>query len=87
MIKKILTGLVVVVLIAIGGLAYLIVNLDPEELGQKLIRRVNDSGVIQMQATSFEISPFHGLYIENAHIEGALASGSLSAEIGRSMGD
>ena len=81
MIKKLLLGLAVVVLVAIAAVAYLILTLDPEELGQKLLQRVNEQGGLQVQAASFQITPFKGLYIENAHVEGALASGNMSCSV------
>jgi len=83
MIKKFLLALLAVVLLAVGVLAYLVLTLDPEELGQTLIRRVNAAGGMQMQAESFQISPFRGLFLEDARVEGTLASGNLSADVSR----
>jgi hypothetical protein len=87
MFKNILIGICVVLLIVVGVVAYLIFTLDPEELGQKLLQSINEKGGIQIQAESFQISPFKGLYIESAHAEGELASGSMTADIGRVVVD
>ena len=87
MIKKILLALLAVLLLALAALAYLVLTLDPEELGQNLLRRINAAGGVQVQAESFQISPFKGLYLENARVEGALASGVLSADVSRVVVD
>ena len=87
MIKKLLLIVLILALLAIGAVAYLILTLDPAELGQKLIRRINQSGTVQMQAESFEISPLKGLYLQNARVEGALASGRMSAGVARIVVD
>jgi hypothetical protein len=87
MIKRILLGIFIVGLLAAAVVVYLMVTLDPEVLGQKLIQQINQQGGLQIQAESFQISPFQGLYIENAHVEGKLASGDVTSDIARVVVD
>ena len=77
----------VILLLVIGFVIFVFVTLDPEELGQKFIQAINEKGGIQVQAESFQISPLKGLIIENAHAEGELATGSMTAELGRVVVD
>ncbi len=87
MIRNIVLGVLIVGLLAAGVVGYLVMTLDPEVLGQRLIQQINQRGGLQIQAESFEINPFQGLFIENAHVEGTLASGDVKSDIARVVVD
>ena len=81
MIKRILLVIGGIVLILIGIVGFILWRLDPEELGQEVIRRVNDKGGMQLEAETFSIKPLQGIFIDKAHVSGETPSGSVSAEV------
>lgn len=81
MIKKILLVIGGIILILIGVVGFILWRLDPEELGQEVIRRVNDKGGMQLEAETFAIKPLQGIFIDKAHVSGETPSGSISADV------
>ena len=82
MIKKLFLIIGGILLVLVGLVAFLLWRLDPEELGQEVIRRVNEKGGMQLQADTFSIKPLQGIFIDNAHLEGDAPAGSISADVG-----
>ena len=68
MIKRILLVIGGIILILVGIVAFLLWRLDPEDLGQEVIRRVNEKGGMQLEAETFSIKPLQGIFIDNAHL-------------------
>jgi hypothetical protein len=83
MIKKILLIIGGIVVVLIGIVAFLLWRLDPEELGQEVIRRVNEKGGMQLEAETFAIKPLQGIFIDNAHLSGDAPAGTVSAEVAK----
>ena len=81
MFKKILLVIGGIILVLIGIVAFIFWRLDPEELGQEVIRRVNEKGGMQMQAETFSIKPLQGVFIDNAQLSGEAPAGSVSADV------
>lgn len=83
MIKKVLLVVGGILLSLFGVVAFILWRLDPEELGQEVIRRVNDKGGMQLEAEAFSIEPLQGIFIDNAHLSGYAAAGRVSADVAK----
>jgi hypothetical protein len=81
MFKKILLIIGGIILILVGIVAFLLWRLDPEALGQEVIRRVNEKGGMQLEAQTFSIKPLQGIFIDQAHLYGDAPAGTVSADV------
>lgn len=85
--KKMLAILGLILLVAAGYVAYVFLTLDAEELGQKVLGKINESTGVQLAAEKFEVRPLHGVRLESGHLKGNLASGSVTGTLDRMVLD
>lgn len=81
--KAFFTVIGIILLLVIGFVAYVFVTLDPEELGQKVLRMVNEKTGVSLTAETFAVEPLKGLQLENGHLEGELDAGSITGNLDR----
>lgn len=81
--KTFFTIIGIILLLVVGFVAYVFLTLDPEELGQKVLGRVNEKTGLTLSAETFEVRPLKGLRLENGHLEGNLDAGSVSGDLSR----
>lgn len=81
--KTFFTVIGIILLLVIGFVVYVFVTLDPEELGQKVLRMVNEKTGVSLTAETFAVEPLKGLRLENGHLEGELDAGSVSGDLDR----
>lgn len=85
--KKLLVAIALLLLAATGYVAYVLLSLDPDELGQRLLGRVNEKTGVEMTATKFEVKPLQGVRLEEARLEGDLESGHVTGDLDRMVLD
>ena len=81
--RKLLVAGGLLVALAVVLLIVVVARFDSETLGRLVLERVNASGTVTVEASSFRLHPFRGLEIENATAHGRLAAGRFSASVER----
>lgn len=81
--KKLFTIIGLVLLVISGLVVYVLISLDPSELGQKVLVIVSENTGVELTAESFELRPFQGVDLENGRVSGELDSGSVSGTVDR----
>lgn len=77
----------IILLAAAGFVAYVFLTLDPEELGQKILEKVNQEAGVEVAAESFEVRPLKGVTLLNGSLQGELESGMVSGSLERMVFD
>ena len=81
--KKLLMACGVVVVLLIVAVVALLIKLDPEALGEEVLRRVNATEGTQLEAQRFSLHVLKGLELEQAHATTELAAGPLEVGLER----
>jgi uncharacterized protein involved in outer membrane biogenesis len=82
-VKKLLVVMGVVLLVAVLAALLLLRKLDPESLGQEVIRRVNATEGTHLQAQRFSLNLLKGLELEQARATSELPAGPLEVSLER----
>lgn len=81
--KKILVALAALAAFALALVILLVLRLDPEVLGARLIEQVNRQSGIRLEAEEFSLHPLRGLELIDASASGRLESGEVMATVAR----
>jgi hypothetical protein len=76
--KVLWIGATVVLLLAVGGLAFLLVDFDSPELGRQVLAAVGDKAGAQITAEKFHLNLWRGIRLDNVHLETRSPSGRLT---------
>lgn len=85
--KTVLKILGIVLLIIAGFVAWVLLTLDADELGQKILVMVNNNSGVELNAERFEVKPLQGVNLENGTFQGQLESGNVSGRLDRMVFD